>query len=239
MTPFISASFSAFLLLLLPHNLQANDATSSLRGPQHHRSLQTSTSFVLPFGIQWILTVSEQAAAQIGFDARAPTPEEYEEIQQATEDWFAAEIPLIYAANNDFTYDGITCSIFDTTYNAASNPWYHSILMNCEVTFGASSSQKSLPTNTQFLLDMNADFMLDQFQEHHLLATNGFFQWSSQVGYLTTNTGDFRPATNEEVISEEIGTVPTQETLLNNNVTMFTTNTTNTTTVVINATTAL
>ena len=76
--------------------------------------------------------------------------------------------------------------------------------MDCRVIFRTTNSDDDvsvLPSHTQFLLDMNADYMLDQFVEPHLRTLNdNLFQWSSKVGYITTNVGVWQPL---EVVEKE------------------------------------
>lgn len=184
-------SFQSVLLAacLLLQSVTAN--TNDVRGSsQQHRSL---AGFVMPFQIRWRFNIAEGS----GFpEDRQPTDAEYEGIRQANIDWFTVEIPFFYADESGFTFREIDCSLTDTTYTPGED-WVHNIVQFCEAIWDADA-MSDLPTVSEFLVDMNANYLLDNFVANHLRSADpqdprSLFQFASRVGYVTTNSGTTSP----------------------------------------------
>lgn len=200
---FQSAALASCLLLLPRSILSENDGVS-----QQHRSLE---SFTTPFQIRWRFNIAQGA----GFpEPRQPTADEYDGILDANEEWFTIEIPFFYAGETEFTFQEIDCVISETTYTPGED-WDHNVVQLCEVEWDADSLA-SLPTAPDFLVDMNADYLLDNFVANHLRSADpqnprSVFQSANRVGYVTTNTGSTSPSVPDDGSTPApVGVVPTE-----------------------------
>jgi len=217
MTFSVQATALTICLLSLPRSICSRETAldnvnvkGSIRTfPQRqHRSL---ADFLMPFQITWRFNIAEGA----GFPSdRQPTDAEYEGIRQANMDWFAVEIPLFYADETSFSFQNIDCTVTDTTYDPAASEedWVHTIVQACEVVWDADTIE-DLPPVPEFLVDMNADYLLDNFVANHLRSADpqdprSLFQFASRVGYVTTTIGTTSPLPGNDTPAPSMGGGP-------------------------------
>jgi hypothetical protein len=164
--------------------------SGSLRSSRYQRKLE---EFVIPFQISWRFEITDQTGAP---EDRQPTEAEYEGINQATIDWYTVEIPAAYA-NQNFTFRVVDCTTVATSFDPASPEWQHQMTHQCEATFD-SANMADLPTLPEFLIALNADYLLDDFERDHLRSVEpssppNIFRFADRIGYTTSESGTTGP----------------------------------------------
>ena len=158
-----------------------------------HRRLEV---FAIPFRLQWRIEVGN------GFpqDDREPTAEEYEGVRQATEDWLNSAIATHYVEDTtDFTFLQASCDLVQegTSWSSIQpeDTYPHKIQLECLANFDADNVE-DLPTNIEFILDINTDYDFEEFTRTYLwnaAPPTNLFRYSERVGYTLTDTGPTAP----------------------------------------------